>query len=672
MKSKAYAGKPGTGSVPMSRRKRFAFSLIVLLFPLMVLAAAEVSLRLIDYGGNLDLVVRRTIGGREFFTINRAVGKRYFAGTVTVVPEPHEDNFAIAKFPGTKRVFCLGESTMEGFPYEFNATAPSFLKDRLRTMYPGSPVEVINVGLSAVGSWVVKDFMREVLAYEPDLIVVYVGHNEFYGAYGPGSVVAVRGGPWLTQISIALLRFRTYLLLRDAYIRIGSAPGGKPAPGDATLMQQVVGTAEIPYGSETYRRGLEIYRGNLNDIITSAQASGVPIMFSALVSNLRDQPPFTSIFSPGSDAIRRRLWEERVAAGDSALSQGDIPGAIGEYRTGTELDTVNADGFYRLGKALAGTGRYDDARRAFIRAKDEDALRFRATEEFQETLFDVCRKRNVPLSRVDTTFAAASPHGIIGHELIVEHLHPDIAGYFLMAKTWAADIRAAHLLGPEPPGGEILPDSTYMDSSAVTAFDEELGKIKTGLIKRHWPFTRGNVSTSFIPGDSVQAIVYAYIRHAIGWSDARYALAAYYGRHAQFRLARRECLAVWRVIPFSFQPLLKLADYFSDEGNTHEAEAAYERCIGVEDNPFARMKLGLLMLQEDRASDAAREIEEGFAVNGKGAGSLPVGGTATGRYLLGVAYAKLGKFEEAKDNLRKALVIQPDLREARDVLSQIP
>lgn len=658
--------------LPLTKRKRLAFTFILVLLPFALLLITECSLRLFDYGGNLDLVVRRTVGGREFFTINRAVGKRYFAGTVAVIPEPHEDNFTVVKSPGTKRVFCLGESTMEGFPYEFNATAPSFLKDRLRTLYPGSPVEVINVGLSAVGSWVVKDFIREVLAYQPDLIVVYVGHNEFYGAYGPGSIVAVRGGPWLTRISIALLRFRTYLLLRDAYIRIGTAFGRKAAPGDATLMQQVVGTGEIPYGSETYRRGLEIYRRNLNDIISSAQSSGVPIMFSALVSNLRDQPPFTSIFSPATDASRRHLWEGSIADGDSALARGDIPRAIESYRRGTELDTVNADGFYRLGKALADAGRYDDALRAFIRAKDEDALRFRATEEFQEALFDVCRERGVPVSRVDTAFSAASPHGIIGHELIVEHLHPDIAGYFLMAKTWAADIRAGRLLGPEPPGAVTLPDSAYMDSSAVTAFDEELGRIKTGLIMRHWPFTHGKVNTSFTPGDSVQAIVYAYLRHTLAWSDARYALAAYYGRHAQFGLARRECLAVWRVIPFSFQPLLKLADCFSDEGKTHEAEAAYERCIGVQDNPFARMKLGLMMLQEERASDAAREIEAGFAVNGKDAGSLPVAGTATGRYLLGVAYAKLGKFGEAKDNLRKALAIQPDLREARDVLSQIP
>jgi tetratricopeptide (TPR) repeat protein len=170
----------------------------------------------------------------------------------------------------------------------------------------------------------------------------------------------------------------------------------------------------------------------------------------------------------------------------------------------------------------------------------------------------------------------------------------------------------------------------------------------------------------------VQAIVLAYVRRTLAWSDARYALAGYYARHGQFSLARRECLAVWRVIPFSFQPLLKLADYFTDEGKNSEAKAAYERCIAVEDNPFARMKLGLILLQEEHPSEAAMHIERGFAVNGKGAGTIPAGGTATGRYLLSVAYAKLGKYAEAKENLQRALAIRPDFKEARDVMAQIP
>ena len=131
-------------------------------------------------------------------------------------------------------------------------------------------------------------------------------------------------------------------------------------------------------------------------------------------------------------------------------------------------------------------------------------------------------------------------------------------------------------------------------------------------------------------------------------------------------------MAVWRVIPFSFQPLLKIAEYYTDEGMTSEAKAAFQRCIAVQDNPFARMRLGFLLLQEEKAPEAVSEIEKGFAVNGQGAGSLPAGGVAAGRYFLGVAYAKSGNFAEAKENLKKALAIQPDFKDARDVLAQLP
>ena len=80
-----------------------------------------------------------------------------------------------------RRIFCLGESTMAGFPYDFHATAPSFLADRLQQMFPEDTIEVINVGLSAIGSYVILDFLRELAEYSPDLFIVYTGHNEFYG-----------------------------------------------------------------------------------------------------------------------------------------------------------------------------------------------------------------------------------------------------------------------------------------------------------------------------------------------------------------------------------------------------------------------------------------------------------------------------------------------------------
>jgi len=46
---------------------------------------------------------------------------------------------------------------------------------------------VVNVGISAISSYMVLNFVNELVQYQPDLFVLYMGHNEFYGAFGIGS-----------------------------------------------------------------------------------------------------------------------------------------------------------------------------------------------------------------------------------------------------------------------------------------------------------------------------------------------------------------------------------------------------------------------------------------------------------------------------------------------------
>jgi len=177
-----------------------AFALILLLAPLFFLAAVEGFLRLCSYGGERDLVLTTTIRNREFYTLNRAIGKRYFVQPGVAIPEPPDVLFPKLKSPRSKRIFCLGESTMAGFPYEYNATPTSMLNDRLATLLPSDTIEVINAGMSAVGSTVVRDLIRDLADYEPDLFVIYVGHNEFYGVFGPGSSAPLAGsGPFFIE-----------------------------------------------------------------------------------------------------------------------------------------------------------------------------------------------------------------------------------------------------------------------------------------------------------------------------------------------------------------------------------------------------------------------------------------------------------------------------------------
>jgi tetratricopeptide (TPR) repeat protein len=656
---------------PHSQRKKLAFSVILGLIPVLLVAALETLLRLISYDGNLDVVTRKDLGDRTLLTVNRSVAKRYFAQSGVDIPEPQDDAFEVAKPAGTKRVFCLGESTMQGFPYEYNATAPSFLRDRLESQIPGTRCEVINVGLSAVGSYVVRDFLAELLNYQPDLFVIYVGHNEFYGAYGPGSAVAIKGPAWLTRASLRLLRFKTYLLARDVYTWVAEKLTAKPSARETTMMGQMVGNAEIPYGSPIYREALATYVANIREMIALARQHHVPVLFSTVVSNINDRPPFISVFSPATSAEQRVRWGLLEAGGDSLMSAGNTEGAAGSFREATAIDSTNASGFYRLGKALAAGGLYDEAFRALTRAKDLDALRFRASEEFNSALLTVCGEEGAAVSRIDSAFAAASPHGLPGHELILEHLHPNIGGYFLMAKTWAHDIRADGLMGPGAEWREAPPDTVLFERSTVSLFDEEVGRRRIDVLLHHWPFVARETSPKLIPADSVQAIVFSYIQRRMTWAEARYALGELYARRGEPDNARREILAVAHANPLSCVPLLRVGDFFYLQGRQPEAEEQYRQSIAVEDNQYGRIKLGALYLDDGRPAEAAAEIERAFALEAMSRIKFPLHGAATGRFNLGTAYARMGKNAEARAQLQRAQAIEPGMKGPRELLEQL-
>ncbi len=596
---------------PENPARRRVFSVVILLAPLLILAAVEGFLRLFSYGGERDLVLTTTIRNREFYTLNRAIGKRYFVQQGVAIPEPPDALFPKFKSPHTQRIFCLGESTMAGFPYEYNATPPSMLKDRLTTLFPSDTIEVTNVGMSAVGTTVVRDLIGDLVHYEPDLFVIYVGHNEFYGVFGPGSSAPLAGSPWLTRVHLSLMRFRVYLLLRDGLAALQDALSSDRRANGTTLMEQMVGTGEIAFNSELYRRGLSIYRDNIEAIIDVAQSHHVPILFSTLVSNLRDQVPFVSVFAAGTTESMKVEWNRAKTSGDSLAETGQFVDAIEVLHRAVAIDSMNASGYYSLGKTLEAAGHYEKARQAFIKAKDRDALRFRASEEFQEALLDICQRRAVPVARVDSAFAAASAHGIIGRELILEHVHPNIWGYLLMAHTWADAMKANAMLRPAASWGAAPPDSTFLQIAGVSRFDEALGQVKVHQLTQRWPFRPEPGHPSLLPRDTVTTIVDSALKSGVSWTQARYRVADYYAQRREFDLARRECIAIAKALPYSFQPWIRRADLFSAEGRLAEAAEEYRHCIAVEENPYGHMKLGVLLLQSEHPSDGSGGVRKG-------------------------------------------------------------
>jgi tetratricopeptide (TPR) repeat protein len=295
------------------------------------------------------------------------------------------------------------------------------------------------------------------------------------------------------------------------------------------------------------------------------------------------------------------------------------------------------------------------------------------TDQFQQDLVEICKNGGTPIARVDSVFAASSPHGIVGRELILEHLHPNVRGYFLMAKEFYRAILAYSLLGVPATSAspEAWNDDVVLRRSAVSVFDSLAGAIKVSLLINKWPFVPNGRGPGFSPSTGEDSIVLAYVQGKHFWSDARYRLATLYAARGDFERARVECFAVHKVVPFSYEPLLRVADYYRAEGRNREADAWYRKSIEKEDNPFARMKLGIVLLEREQSREAALHIEEALRLSASGRYKLRPDASVTARYLLGVAYAKVGDFSNARATLEAALAVDPHNEESQHLLRQI-
>lgn len=659
----------------LTTERKNTFWSVILLLPFLLLFISELLLRWFNYGGNLDLVVKTTVQGKEYYTLNREVARRYFTQKGIGIPEAYDDIFEIKKQPNTKRIFMLGESTMAGYPFDYNATAPRLLIDRLTQLLPQYNIEVINVGLAAVNSYTVLDFVKELVNYQPDAFIVYLGHNEFYGAMGIGSTEYL--GQWrsLVNLYIQLRNLKLFLLVRDGIVSLRNLFHSDVTPQQATLMEVMVREKVILHNSKEYLIARENFEANLRDIISISKEHNVPIVFSTLASNIRDQKPLLASFSQTTNEQTKQEWQSRFEKGMQFFNAGNFSQAMSEFASAIQTDTMNADAHFYLAKCLDTLGRYDEAKIEYQKARDYDGLRFRASTDFNLLIKSLCQNENVPLADAEKAFEEQSPYGLIGNNLMLEHLHPNFDGYFLLAKTFYQAISDNQLLAPksEWQTQQNLSDEEFKKLSGVTEFDFECAKFRIFQLTNGWPFTSASEpKKEFVPENFVQELAVRYVKGKIAWSDARKKIAEWYTENKEYNKALNEYYAYSKVVPYSYFPVMMMGDMYRMMENTTLAEQTYLKALKLHETPFVHVRLGMLYFEENKTDKAIQEFEATLDSELKSDQLMDTRARSTVRYFLGAAYGKSGNLEKAKMNLQLAVQIDPTNTDAKTMLSKIP
>jgi lysophospholipase L1-like esterase len=600
-----------------SKRPPKWFYAVSILLPVVFLVLLELFLRIINYGYNFDQWV--SVGEGKYIT-NSDIGRKYYTSGA-FNPTTSEDEFNIHKTANAFRVFVLGESSAEGFPYSPMGSFPRYIRRRLELVYPNTPIEVINLGMTAINSYTLLDLLPGVLDEKPDLILIYAGHNEYYGALGVGSVQSFGSSRTLIKLMMRLNDFRITQLVRNSMAWALSLLSSEKNTPSGTLMSRMAKDKYILLNSKVFNAGLEQFKENMTDILKMIKDKGVPVILGRLVSNVKDQKPFISVTTPG------------------------YPTADQAYQEAENESTKN---------------HFSEADSLFKLAKDLDALRFRAPEEMNKIIEDLGLEFHDAVVPIDSIFDAASPDGIVGDNLLVDHLHPNVTGYQLMGKAFYDRMEREGFLPKtgksRVPYGEQ--DSLTRANFVFTKLDSIIGNDNITLLKDNWPYVQKNKVMSefheedFVdllqPKDLTDSIAMYKIEGRISWTDAHLLAAATYLKRDDINNYLKHIDVLLYQYP-ALKDFHTLLTYFY-----------YRQKMDLSD--YTSKRVGLIQLHMGDYDDAIKYLTEAYK-------SAPHDPTVL--YSLSLAYSKKNDFKRALTIIDECLIADPHYPGVKDLKRQI-
>jgi hypothetical protein len=338
--------------------------------------------------------------------------------------------FDVSKPRGTKRIFALGGSTTQGEPYGPPTAFPEWLKTNLEIASPGEKFEVVNCGGLSYASYRVLAILREVLEYDPDLIVVYTGQNEFLeqrelSGWSKLPTPLVRSASLVNSL-------RSVKLFRNCFHPAKEV--GVDARSTTELKAEVDALLDYQGGLEKYQRSnlhreavAQSFQWNLRAIVEECLARTVPVVLVVPTVNLKDCPPFKYDIDPTLHAEDHSVATEHWSKIESLVATDDSRFEFA--RKLLSIDPQHAGALYLLGRRALDACDWEEAERMLQAAKDFDVCPLRATQVIQQVVRDIAAEYKLPIVDADRLFQSLSPRGIVGREWLVDHIHPTIEGH---------------------------------------------------------------------------------------------------------------------------------------------------------------------------------------------------------------------------------------------------
>jgi len=608
--------------------------------------------------------------------------------------------FNYQEFPQHKastsyRIFCMGGSTTYGRPYSDRASFCGWLRTYLKAADPTRNWEVINAGGISFASYRVARLMDELSRYQPDLFIVYSGHNEFLEERSYGGLIDLPA--WVINLNATLSGTRTYSVMKKLIDAMQPAVHAAAQQG-STLSGDVDEILNHSVGPDSYHRDdvlkqqiITHYRLNMRRMVRIARSAGADIVFVQPASNIKDMSPFKSEHKPGLDEQAKQEWQSLYERARELQDAGNADGALAVYRQALDIDDRYADLHYRIGQVLFELGRYDAAETAFRRAIEEDVVPLRILDSMQGIVAEVAAEENVPLidfpGLIREAYLARYEHAIPGEEYFPDHVHTNIEGYRLLGLALFDQLVEQGVATPDASWGEARIEAVGQE--LIAGLDPRvegralltLGRVLDWAGKHdeaYHLFQRALeilgpsprlydrlARSAFICGKYDESIHYLRetLAHYPGIPEVNTRLAILLEKQGAIDAAIEHCRAELELNPTDHYTHAGLANLLDRQGDDAGALRHYEIALELKpDYEYALVKLAYLLIEHNRYDEALSHAQEALRINPE---------QHRAYIALGLIMKKQGEPEQAIEHFSQALRLQPGDEVARENLQQL-
>jgi tetratricopeptide (TPR) repeat protein len=450
-------------------------------------------------------------------------------------------------------------------------------------------------------------------------------------------------------------------------------------------MELMVAEQHIPYESALFKRGVAQFESNMEAALKILNKHHIPVFISNLVSNEKDLEPFVSL---PVDSIQFPSFRTNYEQGLKDFEQGNLPGAEKYFLAANKTFPNHAACNFYLGRIAYQTGNPAKAKDYFAMAIDLDALRFRAPHQMNETIAMLCNKySNTHLVNAKAMFEAWSPNLIVGDELILEHVHPNLLGYALLSDAFYRAMKQMKIF-TIPDENEIA-FSRLLEIMPVTSMDSLAGAYKIASLKKSWPFNTIQVDTAYT-GDSIIAnteeekLAYDLAFRRLNWEDATSRLYNYYMAHHELRKAGVVLQTLTLEHPAEKSYYENAANLYGELGENETAVFYFRKAFDLAPSMNLARYLFVLYFKLDRPAEAIPYLD--YVINNGGGSAIIAIKKLAGEIIalqkagvkdvtvwnqIAAKYYQMGNRETAIEYLDKVLQTDNKNKEAQTLLAHL-